>query len=339
MNDSILISFIVPVYNGELYIKRCLDSICEQTYTNIEVIVVDDGSKDKTLDIIKKCAATDNRIKYFTKGNSGVSSTRNFALKKMKGEYVFFVDADDWVAPEMAEYNYQFMRQHHADIVINDFYYNTGNSVLLSETFQIDSGNVKPEIIRRALIVSDNMNSQCISLYSAKIIREKNILFPESIKCGEDNIFNLVYADYIEKVFYTKKAFNHYEIHEDSGCRRLHKDQLEMYEKQFKIKRQYGDKWKVLDNSTDLDLLQLIGTHFAAFALLAQREKKYNEYKVWMKDVYNTISFKYLVQNRRKLIFDKIPNTYKLLVKMLLMHYELFCYLYCMCVNYRLGFK
>lgn len=82
MDDSILISFIVPVYNGELYIKRCLDSICGQTYTNIEVVVVDDGSTDKTLDIIKKCATTDNRIKYFSKDNSGVSSTRNFALKK-----------------------------------------------------------------------------------------------------------------------------------------------------------------------------------------------------------------------------------------------------------------
>lgn len=336
MDDSILISFVVPVYNGELYIERCLESICRQTYTNIEVVVVDDGSTDKTLDIIKECAASDDRIKYFSKENGGVSAARNFAIGKMQGEYVFFVDADDWVDLEMAEYNYQFMRQHNADIVINDFYYNKANSVSLSETFQIDRGNVKPEVIRRALIVSDNMNSQCISLYSAKIIRENNILFPESIISGEDNIFNLAYADYIEKGFYSKTAFYHYEIHEKSGCRQLHKDQLEMYEKQFEIKKQYGIKWGVWDDETNLDLLQLIGTHFAAFALLAQREKKYSEYKVWMKDVYNTIPFNYLVQNRRKLIYDQIPKVYKILVRMLVKRSELISYLYCMCINYKL---
>ncbi len=339
MDDSILISFIVPVYNGEQYIERCLDSICRQTYTNIEIVVVDDGSTDKTLDIIKKYAASDNRVKYFTKGNSGVSATRNFALRKMQGEYVFFVDADDWVDPEMAAYNFQLMRQHKVDIVINDFYYNTASLVSLSETFQEGRGNLNMDSIRRALLVSDNMNSQCISLYSSKIIRQNRILFPENIKCGEDNIFNLVYADCIEKAFYTKKAFYHYEVHEESGCRRLHRDQLEMYEKQFEIKKQYATRWKISDELVNIDLLQLIGTHLAAFTLMAQRKKKYTEYKVWMKDLYNTIPFNYLVQHRRKLIYDKIPNTYKLLVKMLLKHYKLASYLYCMCVNYKLGFR
>lgn len=339
MNDSILISFVIPVYNGELYIRRCLESICKQTYTNIEVVVVNDGSTDKTLDVIKECAASDKRIKYYSKKNCGVSAARNFALEKIQGEYVFFVDADDWIEPEMAEYNFQIMTQNNADIVINDFYYNKTSSLSLSETFPIAKGNLKTDILRRTLIISDNMNSQCISLYSTKIIRENNILFPENIRCGEDNIFNLVYADYIEKAFYTKRAFYHYEIHEESGCRRLHKNQLEMYEKQLDIKNQYGNKWNVLDDSTTADLLQLIGTHLAAFTLMAQREKKYNEYKAWMKDVYHTTQFHLLAQNRRKLIYKKVPKTYKLLVKFIVNHAELCSYLYCMCVNYKLGQK
>lgn len=336
MDDSILISFVVPVYNGEQYIERCLESICRQTYTDIEVVVVDDGSTDKTLDIIKECAASDDRIKYFSKENGGVSAARNFAIGKMQGEYVFFVDADDWVEPEMAEHNLGVMRQHNADMVINDFYYNMANLESPSDTFQIGEGKVKLDIIRRTLIASDNINSLWINLYSSKVIRENKILFPENIKCGEDSIFNLVYADYIEKVFYTKRAFYHYEIHEGSGCRRLHKDQLEMYEKQFEIKKQYGYKWGVWDDETNLDLMQLIGTHFAAFALMAQREKKYHEYKLWIKKVYNTIPFNFLVQNRRKLIYNQIPKAYKILVMMLVKRSELISYLYCMCINYKL---
>lgn len=337
MDDSILVSFVVPVYNGELYIKRCLDSICRQTYKNIEVLVVDDGSADYTLDIIKSCAISDKRIKYFSKKNSGAAAARNLALRKMRGEYVFFVDADDWVDSKMTEYNLQLMKQHNADLVINDFYYNRTDSETLSETFCIADGYLKPDVLRRTLIVSDNMNSQCISMYSSKIINENNISFPEDIKYGEDNIFNLSYADKIEKVFYTKKAFYHYEIHKESGCRKLHMDQLAMYEKQFEIKKRYASKWQVRDEISNEDLLQLIGTHLAAFTLMAQKQKNYTEYKAWMKDVYNTTPFKHLHQNRRKLIYDKIPDTYKLLVKMLLKHCESVSYLYCMCVNLKLG--
>lgn len=274
MKEPILISFIIPVYNGEQYIGRCLKSVCSQTYKNIEVIVVDDGSNDKTLDIIKKYAILDNRITYYSKENSGVSATRNFALQKVRGEYIFFVDADDWIEPTVAENNLKIMIQRNVDITINDFYCNRVDSVSKVATFSKSRGYVEIENIKRTLIASDNLNSQCISLYSMDIIREHKIEFPEDIRCGEDNIFNLTYVNYVKRAFYTQEAFYHYEIHKNSGCRHLHDNQLNMYDKQFKIKQYYGERWDVLDSLTIIDWLQLIGTHFAAYALMAQREKK-----------------------------------------------------------------
>lgn len=337
MDESKLVSLIIPVYNGEKYVERCLQSICRQTYNNIEVIVVDDGSIDKTLNIIRKYSSLDNRIKYFSKENSGVSATRNFALGKISGEYVFFVDVDDWIDPKMVEDNLRIIVENNVDIVINDFYYNQNGLKSVSETFSVEMGNIAPDIVRRTLIASDNMNSQCISLYSAKIIRKNNIKFPENIKYGEDNIFNLTYVDFIETVFYSKKAFYHYEIHKESGCRRLYNDQLEMYEKQFEIKKNYGTKWGIWDKSITNDLIQLIGTHLAAFSLMAQKEKKYSDYKDWMKRLYNTTTFKWLVENRQNLIINKVPRAYRLLVKMMIKRSELISYMYCVCLNYKLG--
>ena len=102
-SDKKLVTIIVPAYNVENYIEECLQSICNQTYQNIEILVVDDGSTDNTYEVITKVAATDSRIKAFTKPNSGVSSTRNFALQQVAGEYIQFVDGDDTIEPIAVE--------------------------------------------------------------------------------------------------------------------------------------------------------------------------------------------------------------------------------------------
>lgn len=105
--DNELISIIVPVYNVEKYIAKCLDSLVNQTYLNIEILLIDDGSTDKSLSICKKYAAVDSRIKLFSKENGGVSSARNLGLLHVQGEYVVFVDSDDFVSPKYCEHLYQ----------------------------------------------------------------------------------------------------------------------------------------------------------------------------------------------------------------------------------------
>ncbi|MBO5525542.1 MAG: glycosyltransferase [Clostridia bacterium] len=98
-----LISVIVPIYNAENFIKRCLDSICGQSYTNLEIVLVNDGSKDNTLSILKEYSSFDKRIKVIDQENGGVATARNTGLTNATGEYFLFVDADDWIETDMVE--------------------------------------------------------------------------------------------------------------------------------------------------------------------------------------------------------------------------------------------
>src|SRR5690625_1561660 len=115
------ISIIVPVYNLEDLLPRCIDSILAQTYTNFELILVNDGSTDGSGEICKKYASGDSRIKVIHKENGGVASSRNAGLLAASGKYIGFVDNDDYIHPYMFEILYQTAVSHSADIVVCDF--------------------------------------------------------------------------------------------------------------------------------------------------------------------------------------------------------------------------
>ncbi|WP_206407315.1 glycosyltransferase family 2 protein [Massilimicrobiota sp. An105] len=121
MNDC-KISIIIPVYNVESYIKRCVDSIINQTYKNIEIILVDDGSRDKSGDICDELAKTDTRIKVLHKNNGGLSEARNFGVECSTGEFITFIDSDDYVSHDYIEYLYSLVFNCNADIATICFY-------------------------------------------------------------------------------------------------------------------------------------------------------------------------------------------------------------------------
>ena len=111
-----LVSIIVPVYNGEKTIERCLRSIQNQSYSNIEVLVVNDGSSDHTERIIRKYVQRDSRFRYIEKENTGVSDSRNVAMAEAKGDYFQFVDGDDWIEPDMFEKLYESRQRRNLSI-------------------------------------------------------------------------------------------------------------------------------------------------------------------------------------------------------------------------------
>ena len=117
MDQSILISVIIPVYNVEQYLPRCVDSILAQTYRNLEIILVDDGTKDDSDKICDEYAAKDTRIKVIHKENGGLSSARNAGIDIARGEYLGFVDSDDWIEPEMYETMLGLAKKHEAQLV------------------------------------------------------------------------------------------------------------------------------------------------------------------------------------------------------------------------------
>ena len=113
-----LISIIVPVYNSEEYLKQCIDSILRQTYKNIEIILVNDGSQDKSEDICREYLDCDNRVVYVKQSNNGVSSARNQGIKKASGKYIAFVDSDDCLTEDAIEILYTAQTKCNADLVI-----------------------------------------------------------------------------------------------------------------------------------------------------------------------------------------------------------------------------
>lgn len=115
-----LISIIVPVYNVESYLERCVDSICNQTYKDLQILLIDDGSTDKSGRICDALERKDKRIEVYHKKNGGLSDARNFGLKHARGKYVTFIDSDDIVSTKMIKKLYELIRQHNSDISICD---------------------------------------------------------------------------------------------------------------------------------------------------------------------------------------------------------------------------
>ena len=118
MNEKKLISVIVPAYKTEKYIRQCVDSILNQTYKNLEIILVDDGSPDKCPEICDAYAKQDDRIIVIHQDNAGVSAARNKALDICRGDYISFVDSDDWLEPETYDSVMQAIHQHNVDVVL-----------------------------------------------------------------------------------------------------------------------------------------------------------------------------------------------------------------------------
>ena len=121
MLEKELISIIVPIYNVEKYLRQCLDSILNQTYQNFECLLINDGSLDNSADICREYVSKDSRFKYFEKENGGVSSARNLGIECSRGEYITFIDSDDWVDYDYLEVLYNSLVDERADIAISTY--------------------------------------------------------------------------------------------------------------------------------------------------------------------------------------------------------------------------
>ena len=117
------VSVIVPVYNVEQYIEKCLLSIKDQTLTDFECLIINDGTKDNSVEVAKRVVGDDSRFKFFDKENGGLSDARNFGIEKASGEYLCFIDSDDYIAPDLLELTYKMGKENDSDIVCFDMYY------------------------------------------------------------------------------------------------------------------------------------------------------------------------------------------------------------------------
>lgn len=203
---SIKVSVIIPVYNCEKYIRECIESLINQTLKECEFIFVNDGSIDKSKEIIEEYAKKDNRIKLINQKNSGVSVARNIGLKNAVGEYIGFVDGDDYIDKYYYEKLYNAAVKNNCDIVICDWKSEINEKEnRLSLPFKknkILDKKYKEDKIYPFLIENDSLNSVCNKLFNIKLINEHNIKFPVGIDLGEDGAFNISSMTYSDKIYY-----------------------------------------------------------------------------------------------------------------------------------------
>lgn len=207
-----LVSIIVPVYNGEKTIERCLRSIQNQSYKNIEVVVVNDGSTDHTEKIIEKYVAGDERFHYIRKENSGVSDSRNVAMAQAGGEYFQFVDGDDWLPKQATKELINTALTYGCEMVISDYYRVRGRTIL--ERGHIEGGPV----ITRARFAEYMMSAPANfyygvlwnKLYKADIIRKFGLKCDTKLNWCEDFRFNLEYLQYVGMVGIVNKPLYYY---------------------------------------------------------------------------------------------------------------------------------
>lgn len=208
--NSEIVSIIVPVYNSEKYIRRCLDSLINQTYSYLEIIVVNDGSNDKSKDILSEYAKNDNRIKVYNQINQGASVARNTGLDKANGKYVMFVDVDDYIELDMV---YEMIKniQYENTIVFCDNKEIWPNNIDERKLFNEQSRKELNKEIVLSEIASGRAGLVCGKLFDKSIVDENNIKFDKNIKMCEDQLFFLEVINHCNYFIHIPKALYHYD--------------------------------------------------------------------------------------------------------------------------------
>lgn len=248
-----LVSILIPVYNTEEFLPKCLDSIVNQTYPNLQVVIIDDGSKDKSLCIAQKYAKQYPYIEVYHQKNQGVASTRNNLLDKVKGDYVLFVDSDDWCELDMINYLLDKAVEYKADMV-------TCSSVIddasiKEKHFVIDlweQERVVKEFLRHVFFRGSLWNK----LLKSDLLY--NLKFDDRISYGEDALFIWNVIQKVNRVLITDKELYHYRMNEASIS---HQDWNP------KIKGSGHEVWKYIVSDTRKKWFQYLEIAKARFAI------------------------------------------------------------------------
>lgn len=239
MEEKPKISIIVPAYNVEKYIAQCLQSLVDQTYKNLEIIVVNDGSKDKTGEIIEKFAEKDNRIVYINQENKGVAEARNIALQKVNSEFVMFVDSDDWLDLETCETVLNEAISENADMImfgyVREYAEKSLTKAMLDQEKVIFEGEeVKDKLHRRIfgpigeeLRTPEKLNVNTTiwgKLYKTSLVKNVKFVSLQELGLCEDGYFNISVFKNVKKAVFIKKYFYHYRKVINGGSLTQNKD-------------------------------------------------------------------------------------------------------------------
>lgn len=330
MNEvNSLITIIVPVYN----LEKCLNSIINQTYKNLEIICIDDGSPDNSIEILNTFTKKDNRIKIIRQENQGLSGARNTGIKNATGKYIMFIDSDDWIEPDMVELMVVKMQKDDLDLVVCGNYNHFYNRIKKEELNKLVNKKMTDglDYFKQNYKIGYRFGNCWNKIYKLDIIKEKKIIFPIG-KLYEDLLFVFKYLIEVKKIGIEEKALYHYIIlRENSITGKLDKkvlsDVLELSKELeiFLIKNKKND----FLNSNEFKEYMFSWISGAIIFKIPFIEKKYKKEKVneIINELKNNKEYRdccqYIIENsknKKKKLFIKVlyfnNDLMKLLVKL-----------------------
>lgn len=296
------VSLIIPVYNVENYIEKCLNSVVNQTLKDMEIIIVNDGSNDLSKQKIEKYLEKYSNIKYLEKENGGLSDARNFGIPYATGEYVAFLDSDDYVENTMYEEMYNIGKKEDADMVECDFVWEYPNKK------REDIGEIyasKKEMIEKGHVVAWN------KLIKREILEKANLKFPMGLRY-EDMEFFYKLVLYVNKVSFVKKCFVHYVQRENSIANTQNSRTKEIFIILDNVIKYYKEKGVYDEYKEELEYIYVRFLLCSSLKRMCKISEK-NERKQAQKETWNNINTKF--PNWRKNPILKKKNLKNLYIK------------------------
>lgn len=282
------VSVIVPIFNMEKHLNKCIESISEQTYSDIEIILVNDGSIDSSEQIALSWVQKDSRIIYIYQNNMGVGTARNNGLSKATGNYIMFVDPDDWIEKDTVEQFISQMKMNNADLIIacayNEYFDKNGNLIetrydSFEDEYITDLKKIQNKYV--SLFLKNAITSPWNKMYKLETIKQNNIKFPD-LKRSQDIVFNYTYYDCIKSIQICNESFYHYRIENEIYKNKI---DIEYYKTVCKIYadiRNLLEKWEV------------------------KLDEKEN--KKFIKHFYNLIICQIIIGKSAKVMYDIVNN-------------------------------
>ena len=293
-----MVSIIVPVYNVEKYIHRCIDSLVNQTVKEIEIILIDDGSTDNSLSICRQWVLKDNRIIVLEQDNCGVSIARNRGIGISKGEFLILLDSDDWLAKNTVEELLKEQRKSCADCVVFGFKQTSGNIWAPAENKLYDTLSALKEDFPYWLN-TELLSSSVNKLYKKSLIKE---LYPVDMAFGEDLLFSLDYLEQCSSVSFIKAPLYQHEVFNVSSL--THTFNTKRFDDIERIQRRILDfavnkEDKALYNKYIADCTRIIRSYLASDVSLTKKKEQFDK---WLSGSYfkglSLSDFKLVWQNR-----------------------------------------
>lgn len=240
MNSTPLVSIIVPVYNVSEFLPQCMDSLIRQSYHNIEIIAVNDGSTDNSLEILNRYAQKFPQIKIISQANAGLSAARNTGIDASKGEYLCFVDSDDWMDTDTCQKAIEAVQKNNVDIVCWNYvkeYRSKSIPVRCIKTNELYNENNIKNLYRRIVgpikeelafpQYLDSLSTAWGKLYRSELIKKSSISFVSTTEIGtEDLLFNIEVFNHIQRAYLMEDCLNHYRKYNSASLTATYKPNL-----------------------------------------------------------------------------------------------------------------